>query len=224
MVTKNHKLSTEIKRQVDDVHLLVQSLLAKKLAELKEQNPDGKRPEQKENSSAGELYTSVNEALDNLKVELKNNPSNETVRQVKLMLADISKQFKAGLPTGVIKAILDMIYRFIPIVSYDYKYVKKVGVGNTKTLEVRRFISELLLKFVHDSSIKYLGSNSYPKYLSEANKYLGLDEIGESQMREEKQKEDKVLELQEDSKQKRMEEKCVQEVIKREQEAIQKAG
>ena len=36
MVTKNHKLSTEIKRQVDDVHLLVQSLLAKKLAELKE--------------------------------------------------------------------------------------------------------------------------------------------------------------------------------------------
>ena len=62
--------------------------------------------------------------LNNLKLDIVNGPSTETVRQVRLMLNDIVKKFK-GMSSSSVKAILDQIYNFIP-----YTKISKTETGN----------------------------------------------------------------------------------------------
>jgi hypothetical protein len=181
----------EVSRQVNDVNAIIKELLAKKIAELKAQNPEGQQKEQEQQTDYGQLYNKVVEALDSLKVELTTSPSTETVRQVKMMLNDIVKNFK-GLPTSSVKAILDLIFNFIPFTRInkppitDYNSNEKnYNKSNSKSAEVRRLIRDTLIKFVHDNSIKYLHSDLYPKSYEEAKQYFNIEQLSKDIVRTE---------------------------------------
>lgn len=181
---KGRIVRDEVKKQVDNVKLIIQDLLRRKVAELRAQNPEGKQREEEQSADQGQLYTYVAQAIDNLKTELVNAPSTETVRQVRIMLNDIVKKFK-GMPTSSIKAILDLMFNFIPFIKIkkdptgaihddDSNYNNATG----KQAEVRRLIRDLLLKFVHENAIRYLGADIYPKTYEEAVKYFNIEEKG----------------------------------------------
>ena len=181
---KTKIIRDEVARQVNDVNAIIKDLLARKVAELKAQNPEGVAREQEQQADYGQLYNNVQEALDNLKTDITTSPSSETVRQVKLMLNDIVKKFK-GLSTSSIKAVLDLLFNFIPYtkIKNNPKSVpdnndSNYTATNSKNTEIRRLIRDLLLKFVHDNSIKYLGADLYPKTYDEAVKYFNLEDIG----------------------------------------------
>jgi predicted transcriptional regulator with HTH domain len=119
--------------------------------------------------------------MDNLKTELLNNPSTETVRQVRIMLNDVQKKLK-GLPTSSVKAILDAIYNFIPFIKVkkqpagEYKNdPNNYSQAKDKSSEVRRSIRDMLIKFTHDNSIRYLGADIYPESYEEAKKYFDIE-------------------------------------------------
>ena len=178
---KGRIVRDEVKRQVDNVNLIIKDLLRRKIAELKEQNPEGKQREQEQNADHAQLYNGVVEALDNLKLEVLNNPSTETVRQVRIMLNDVQKKLK-GLPTSSVKAILDAIYNFIPLIKVQKlpagKYnnePKNFTDSKRKDAEVRRLIRDMLIKFTHDNAIKYLGADIYPESYEEAVKYFDIE-------------------------------------------------
>jgi hypothetical protein len=181
---RNKIIRDEVHKQVNDVNAIIKGLLAKKIAELKAQNPEGQQKEQEKQADYGQLYNSVVEALDNLKLEVLNNPTSETVRQVKLMLNDIVKNFK-GMSTSSIKAILDLLYNFIPYtkaykqpVSNIHNNDSNYSTEGNKTKELRRLIRDSLLRFVHENAKKYLGADIYPKTYDEAVKYFNIEELG----------------------------------------------
>jgi hypothetical protein len=198
-------IKDEINRQVNDVNAIIKDLLAKKISEMKAQNPEGQQREQEQTADYGQLYNSVVEALDNLKTDLVNAPSTETVRQVKLMLNDIVKKFK-GMSSSSVKAILDQIYNFIPFTKIsktetgkfthgddNYQGTKK-GASN-KNAEIRRLIRDLLIKFVHDNSVRYLHADLYPESYEEAKEYFNIeDAINNQSMVETKHKEKRMFE------------------------------
>jgi DNA-binding transcriptional MerR regulator len=105
------------------------------------------------------------------------------------MLNDVLKNLK-GQPTSNVKAILDLIFNFIPytktnktdgeLINYnDNNYVQAVAGSKTKNVEIRRLIRDIMLKFVHDNSIKYLGEDLYPKTYNEAKQYFNIEKIGQ---------------------------------------------
>lgn len=178
---KGRIVRDEIKRQVDNVSLIIKDLLARKVAELRNQNPEGKQREEEQTADQGQLYTHVMESMDSLKTELLNSPSTETVRQVRIMLNDVQKKFK-GLPTSTVKAILDAIYNFIPFIKVrkfaagEYKNdANNYSHSKEKGAEVRRLIRDMLIKFTHDNAIRYLGADIYPESYEEAKKYFDIE-------------------------------------------------
>lgn len=197
-------IKDEVNRQVNDVNAIIKDLLAKKISEMKAQNPEGQQREQEQTADYGQLYNSVVEALDNLKLDIVNGPSTETVRQVRLMLNDIVKKFK-GMSTSSVKAILDQIYNFIPYTKIsktetgkfthgDDNFQKKSN-SNSKNTEVRRLIRDLLIKFVHDNSVRYLHADLYPESYEEAKEYFNIeDAINNQAMVETKHKEKRMFE------------------------------
>jgi len=176
-------IQSEVKKQVKNVSLIIQDLIARKIADLKAQNPEGHRQNAEQSADYGLLYNSVLESLDNLKTEMYGAISSETVRQVKIMLSDIQKKLK-GLSTSSIKAILDAVFNFIPATvinktpagdytSTQLNYTK--ATTSQKASELRRVIRDMLLKFTHDNSIKFLGSNIYPLTYQEAKRYFDIE-------------------------------------------------
>ena len=181
----------EVNRQVNDVNAIIKDLLAKKISEMKAQNPEGQQIEQKKTADYGQLYNSVVEALESLKVEITTSPSTETVRQLRIMLNDIVKNFK-GLPTSSVKAILDLLFNFIPYVRINKPPIsnynsneKNFNKPNSKSSEIRRLIRDTLIKFVHENSIKYLHADIYPKSYEEAKKYFNIENLSKDMVKTE---------------------------------------
>jgi hypothetical protein len=178
---KGRIVRDEVKKQVDNVNLIIKDLLRRKVAEMKAQNPEGKQREEEQTADQGQFYNYVMEAMDNLKTELLNNPTTETVRQVRIMLNDVQKKLK-GLPTSTVKAILDAIYNFIPFIKVkklpkgEYKNeANNYSQSKDKSAEVRRLIRDMLIKFTHDNAIRYLGADIYPESYEEAKKYFDIE-------------------------------------------------
>jgi hypothetical protein len=176
----------EVNQQVNDVNAIIKSLLNKRIAEMNAQNPEGQQRHQEQQADYGQLYNKVVDALESLKVEITTAPSSETVRQVKLMLNDIVKNFK-GLSTSSVKAILDLIFNFIPFTKINKPPVndfnqseKNYTKANSKSSEIRRLIRDLLIKFVHDNSIKYLQADIYPKSYEEAKEYFNIEDMSKA--------------------------------------------
>lgn len=172
-------VSAIVKEEVDNVKQLIKDLLAKKLAFFEEQGAAQKKTPLTRGFDFGKFYNTLIASCSDLALEVSGNPSNETIRHLRGILSDVTKALP-DMDSGNARATLDKLYDltkfpYIAVRKPDALARKKGDVfselhfddtadnRSAKAGTVRRAFVDVILKFLRENSMPYLGQdNIYP--------------------------------------------------------------
>ena len=158
-----------VKEEVIGAKQLMKDLLAKKISFYEDQAAAIKQQlplMASKKFDFGSYYSALLPQLEDIGLEIMTSPSTETARRVRALLADMKPKFQS-MTSSEVKAILEVLFDFISYTGmkntrdfnahkFDadlYTFTDK-RAEDKKTKEVRRLIQDLLIRFVHENSIR----------------------------------------------------------------------
>lgn len=180
------KLRQVAKSEVNNVKSLIRDLVRKKITR-------AEQSEQVQKQAVGNTSTAnkwdfaafqlkLKETIDNITTEMRIAPTSDTVRMIRTLLNDC-KAIIPNIQQTDVKIILDELFALAGKIMVKFNNARgyhKAGAGdrkgteavNSKMYETRVLAKELIVKFVHDNAIRYLGVDAYPLNQAEAEESL----------------------------------------------------
>ncbi len=187
-MSKIEMIRAAAKSEVGNVKSLIRDLVKKKIARAEEDEAAQKEAAGNTSATAsksdfGAFYNKMLETISTIQTEMQTAPSSETVRAVRTLLTEAKNIFPL-ITTGEIQTVLQALYELAAAVMVRASWAGDTKAGakkgdyylavndNSKGYESRKLARVLLLKFVHENAIKYLGKDMYPLTAKEASKEL----------------------------------------------------
>lgn len=190
------KLQTMVRDEADAVKAMLAQLLAKKISYYDDRESVVKRSTPGISATAStteavNFVASFKEQLEDLKLELADAPSSDTVRRVKALLS-YAKANLGKLDESDVRAVLDSLltlagYAVIqvdraktknaePTATFDKDLTKKSNAG--KSSDIRRYVQDIVIKGVYELASQFLKTFDYPQSYEELRDYFDYNKNG----------------------------------------------